>query len=103
MLNIQDVSHLSKKEQKAYNRFVESVENGNLPVLPCIEMDLKEMQEETLSQSKIGGMPFLKSFKDIPLDENNVPMVLLAQINLNDLPEQQELFPVNEGDIAVLD
>ena len=24
-------------------------------------------------------------------------MVLLAQINLNDLPEQQELFPVNEG------
>ncbi|MBS3327867.1 DUF1963 domain-containing protein, partial [Staphylococcus aureus] len=97
MLNIQDVSHLSKKEQKAYNRFVESVENGNLPVLPCIEMDLKEMQEETLNQSKIGGMPFLKSFKDIPLDENNVPMVLLAQINLNDLPEQQELFPVNEG------
>lgn len=48
MLNIQDVSHLSKKEQKAYNRFVESVENGNLPILPCIEMDLKEMQEETL-------------------------------------------------------
>ena len=58
MLNIQDVSHLSKKEQKAYNRFVESVENGNLPVLPCIEMDLKEMKEETLNQSKIGGMPF---------------------------------------------
>lgn len=55
------------------------------------------MQEETLNQSKIGGMPFLKSFKDIPLDENNVPMVLLAQINLDDLPEQQELFPVNEG------
>ncbi|HDC8676151.1 TPA: DUF1963 domain-containing protein [Staphylococcus aureus] len=97
MLNIQDVSHLSKKEQKAYNRFVESVENANLPVLPCIEMDLKEMKEETLNQSKIGGMPFLKSFKDIPLDENNVPMVLLAQINLDDLPEQQELFPVKEG------
>ncbi|MDI1802493.1 DUF1963 domain-containing protein, partial [Staphylococcus aureus] len=67
---------------------------GNLPVLPCIEMDLKEMKEETLNQSKIGGMPFLKSFKDIPLDENNVPMVLLAQINLDNLPEQQELFPV---------
>lgn len=33
MLNIQDISHLSKKEQKAYKRFVESVENGNLPVL----------------------------------------------------------------------
>lgn len=97
MLNIQDVSHLSKKEQKAYNRFVESVEIGNLPVLPCIEMDLKEMKEETLNQSKIGGMPFLKSFKDIPLDENNVPMVLLAQINLDNLPEQQELFPVKEG------
>ncbi len=32
------------------------------------------MKEETLNQSKIGGMPFLKSFlKDIPLDENNVP------------------------------
>lgn len=42
-------------------------------------------------------MPFLKYFKDIPLDENNVPMVLLAQINLDDLPEQQELFPVKEG------
>ena len=55
------------------------------------------MKEETLNQSKIGGMPFLKSFKDIPLDENNVPMVLLAQINLDNLPEQQELFPVNEG------
>ncbi len=97
MLNIQDVSHLSKKEQKAYNRFVESVENGNLPVLPCIEMNLKEMKEETLNQSKIGGMPFLKSFKEIPLDENNVPMILLAQINLSQLPEQQEIFPVKEG------
>lgn len=97
MLNIQDVSHLSKKEQEAYNRFVESVENGNLPVLPCIEMNLKEMKEETLNQSKIGGMPFLKSFKDIPLDENEVPMILLAQINLSELPEQQKLFPVKEG------
>lgn len=97
MLNIQDVSHLSKKEQKAYNRFVESVENGNLPVLPCIEMNLKEMKEETLNQSKVGGMPFLKSFKEIPLDENNVPMILLAQINLSQLPEQQEIFPVKEG------
>ncbi len=56
------------------------------------------MKEETLNQSKIGGMPFLKSFKDIPLDENNVPMVLLAQeFNLDNLPEQQELFPVKEG------
>ncbi len=56
------------------------------------------MQEETLNQrDRFGGMPFLKSFKDIPLDENNVPMVLLAQINLDDLPEQQELFPVKEG------
>ncbi|MCS5348231.1 YwqG family protein [Staphylococcus aureus] len=97
MLNIQDVSHLSKKEQKAYNRFVESVENGNLPVLPCIEMNLKEMKEETLNQSKIGGTPFLKSFKEIPVDENNVPMILLAQINLSQLPEQQEIFPVKEG------
>ncbi|MBE5675276.1 DUF1963 domain-containing protein [Staphylococcus sp. SS87] len=97
MLNIQDVSHLSKKEQKAYNRFVESVENGNLPVLPCIEMNLKEMKEETLNQSKIGGTPFLKSFKDIPLDENKVPMILLAQINLSQLPEQQEIFPVKDG------
>ncbi|UMT76409.1 DUF1963 domain-containing protein [Staphylococcus roterodami] len=97
MLNIQDVSHLSKKEQKAYNRFVESVENGNLPVLPCIEMNLKEMKEETLNQSKVGGMPFLKSFKEIPLDENNVPMILLAQINLSQLPEQQEIFPLKEG------
>lgn len=97
MLNIQDVSHLSKKEQKAYNRFVESVENGNLPVLPCIEMNLKEMKEETLNQSKVGGMPFLKSFKEIPLDENNVPMILLEQINLSQLPEQQEIFPVKEG------
>ncbi|MBE5666950.1 DUF1963 domain-containing protein [Staphylococcus sp. SS251] len=97
MLNIQDVSHLSKKEQKAYNRFVESVENGNLPVLPCIEMNLKEMKEETLNQSKVGGTPFLKSFKEIPLDENNVPMILLAQINLSQLPEQQEIFPVKEG------
>lgn len=61
------------------------------------------MKEETLNQSKIGGMPFLKSFKDIPLDENNVPMVLLAQINLDNLPEQQELFPVKRRDIAVLD
>ncbi len=54
MLNIQDVSHLSKKEQKAYNRFVESVENGNLPVLPCIEMDLKEMKKEHLTKINCG-------------------------------------------------
>ncbi|MEJ7488198.1 DUF1963 domain-containing protein, partial [Staphylococcus pasteuri] len=33
----------------------------------------------------------------IPLDENIEPMALLAQINLSELPEEQKVFPVNEG------
>ena len=97
MLNIQDVSHLSEEEQTVYNRFVESVKQSNLPVRPCIKMELSEMQDETLLKSKIGGVPFLKSVDDIPLDENIEPMALLAQINLSELAEEQKVFPVNEG------
>lgn len=92
MLNIQDVSHLSEEEQTVYNRFVESVKQSNLPVRPYIKMELSEMQDETLLKSKIGGVPFLKSVDDIPLDENIEPMALLAQINLSELPEEQKYF-----------
>lgn len=36
-------------------------------------------------ESKLGGCPYLKDIKDYPLDEENKPMMFLAQINLSDL------------------
>ncbi|UBH13530.1 YwqG family protein [Macrococcus armenti] len=97
MLNIQDVSDLPQDEQAAYKRFVEAIITRDLPKRAYIRMQLDPMEDETLEVSKIGGVPFLKSLEDIPVDAKNKKMVLIAQINLSELPEQQTLFQADKG------
>lgn len=97
MLNIQDTHHLSEKEQLAYQRFVDQFKGTELPTRPYIKMTAHELTNESLLSSKVGGTPFLKSFDDIPFDENDAPMALLFQINLSDLPDEQKIIPTKSG------
>ena len=49
-------------------------------------------REETKPwESKLGGCPYLKSIEDYPIDEDGHPMLFLAQINLEDLENLDEL------------
>ncbi|OCB00578.1 YwqG family protein [Clostridium beijerinckii] len=55
-------------------------------------------------ESKLGGCPYLKNIEEYPLDEDGEPMIFLAQLNLseiknlNDLPEKGllQFFIVND-------
>ncbi|WP_164993380.1 YwqG family protein [Macrococcus sp. DPC7161] len=97
MFNIQDTSHLTVKEQLAYQRFVDQLMDVELPTRPYIKLTSFELIDETLLSSKVGGTPFLKSFDDIPVDANDEHMALLFQINLSDLPDEQEIIPAKRG------
>lgn len=49
-------------------------------------------REETKPwESKLGGCPYLKNIKDYPTDEAGEPMLFIAQINLADLENLDEL------------
>ena len=48
-------------------------------------------EETKLWDSKLGGCPYLKSSEDYPIDEDGNPMLFLAQINLADLENLDEL------------
>ncbi|UTH02917.1 DUF1963 domain-containing protein [Macrococcoides canis] len=97
MLNIQDVSDIPEDEQLAYKKFIEALKESDIPTQEYVRMKLTKLENEALEQSKIGGVPFLKSLDDIPVDVKNAPMMLLAQINLSELPDGQNVFPVNKG------
>lgn len=97
MLNIQDVSDIPEDEQLAYKKFIDALKESDVPTQEYVRMKLSKLENETLEQSKIGGVPFLKSLDDIPVDVKNAPMMLLAQINLSELPKGQSVFPVNQG------
>ncbi|MDJ1110221.1 DUF1963 domain-containing protein [Macrococcus caseolyticus] len=97
MLNIQDVSDIPHDEQLAYKKFIDALKESDVPTQEYVRMSLSKLENETLEQSKIGGVPFLKSLDDIPVDIKEAPMMLLAQINLSELPEGQTVFPSNKG------
>lgn len=97
MLNIQDVSDIPEDEQLAYKKFIDALKESDVPTQEYVRMNLSKLENETLGQSKIGGVPFLKSLDDIPVDVKNAPMMLFAQINLSELPEGQTVFPSNKG------
>lgn len=97
LLNIQDVSDIPEDEQLAYKKFIDALKESDVPTQEYVRMKLSKLENETLEQSKIGGVPFLKSLDDIPVDVKYAPMMLLAQINLSELPEGQSVFPVNKG------
>lgn len=59
----------------------------------CFVLDLQELKEESLDQSKIGGLPYLESLEDIPMAKHNgEQMRLLAQINFQEIPDN-EVYP----------
>lgn len=97
LLNIQDVSDIPEDEQLAYKKFIDALKESDVPTQEYVRMKLTKLENEALEQSKIGGVPFLKSLDDIPVDVKNAPMMLLAQINLSELPDGQNVFPVNKG------
>lgn len=97
MMKIQDVSELPQDEQLAYKKFIEALKESDIPTSSYVRMKLSAIENETLEQSKIGGVPFLKSLENIPVDVKNEKMILLAQINFSELPEGQSVFPTNKG------
>ena len=51
-------------------------------------------EDLTLTQSKFGGLPYLPQDKEVPVDENNIQLLHLAQINCAELPENN-IYPQN--------
>lgn len=48
---------------------------------------MDESRTPTLTDSKLGGVPYWDSQQAYPADSNGNPLVLLAQFNLRELPE----------------
>ncbi|OTG64697.1 YwqG family protein [Acinetobacter silvestris] len=55
------------------------------------EMSLVSDEHLALWQSKVGGEPYLPLKHQYPVDSNNVPLKLLAQINFAELPLHPDL------------
>lgn len=50
---------------------------------PCYELRLNFTRNPTISDSKIGGLPYWDDEQPYPTDERGLPMALLAQINFS--------------------
>lgn len=59
---------------------------------PCIKLEPYKKASESLTESKIGGLPYLPLEGDMPRDEKGEAMYLLAQINCEELPKN-EIYP----------
>lgn len=53
----------------------------------AIRIQIDESRTPTLTDSKLGGIPYWDSQQAYPADSNGNPLVLLAQFNLRELPE----------------
>ena len=62
---------------------------------PMIEISLSD-EKPNLFQSKFGGVPYLPKDKEAPKDKANRQLTLLAQINIDELPENN-IYPMKEG------
>lgn len=58
----------------------------------AIRLQIDESRIPTLTGSKLGGIPYWDSRQAYPADSNGNPLVLLAQFNLRELPEN-DLLP----------
>lgn len=61
-------------------------------VKPVIEITLSPADDLPLWASKVGGKPYLPLDVEYPHDKNGNPLLLLAQINCEELP-QNDIFP----------
>lgn len=72
-------------------------------VLDILEKNKKTMIKISLSddkpnlfQSKFGGLPYLPKDREVPKNKENEQLTLLAQINIDELPENN-IYPMKEG------
>ena len=72
-------------------------------VLDILEKNKKTMIKISLSdekpnlfQSKFGGVPYLPKDKEVPKNKENEQLTLLAQINIEELPENN-IYPMKKG------
>lgn len=92
---------MAKKKLSEENvRFNNEIKKIVLDILeknkkPMIEISLSD-EKPTLFQSKFGGVPYLPKDKEAPKDKANRQLTLLAQINIDELPENN-IYPMKEG------
>lgn len=89
-----------KKLTEEELRFNEDIKKVVLNILeknkkPMIKISLSD-DKPTLFQSKFGGVPYLPKDKEAPKDKANRQLTLLAQINIDELPENN-IYPMKEG------
>lgn len=60
-------------------------------VKPVINITLKPAKDLPLWASKVGGKPYLPKDFEYPISSNGIPLKLLAQINLSDVPSNDFL------------
>ena len=56
-----------------------------------IKIQIEENRKPTLFGSKIGGIPYWDKKREYPKDSDGSKLMLLAQMNLNEIPENQML------------
>lgn len=58
---------------------------------PAIKITAAYTESPTLTASRFGGQPYWEAGVDIPCDDNEQPLVLLAQLNFSELPAHDAL------------
>ena len=92
---------MAKKKLSEENvRFNNEIKKIVLDILeknkkPMIEISLSD-EKPNLFQSKFGGVPYLPKDKEVPKNKENEQLTLLAQINIDELPENN-IYPMEEG------
>ena len=91
---------VKKKLSEENVRFNNEIKKIVLDILeknkkPMIEISLSD-EKPNLFQSKFGGVPYLPKDKQVPKNKENEQLTLLAQINIDELPENN-IYPMEEG------
>ena len=91
---------VKKKLSEENVRFNNEIKKIVLDILeknkkPMIEISLSD-EKPNLFQSKFGGVPYLPKDKEVPKNKENEQLTLLAQINIDELPENN-IYPMEEG------
>ena len=91
---------VKKKLSEENVRFNNEIKKIVLDILeknkkPMIEISLSD-EKPNLFQSKFGGVPYLPKDKEVPKNKENEQLTLLAQINIEELPENN-IYPMKEG------
>lgn len=91
---------VKKKLSEENVRFNNEIKKIVLDILeknkkPMIKISLSD-EKPNLFQSKFGGVPYLPKDKEVPKNKENEQLTLLAQINIDELPENN-IYPMEEG------